>query len=227
MKHCFFIYPLLLIVGTASSQRIGCGVFATGMFHSYYDTYDSPHHGSKSGMTPGGGINFTFYKEGNSKDNLRVNSFDVSFYQKETDSIHAMTYDTGSAPVINFYGTQTVRYTFLRYSHSNYLQVGESPFLYCIIGIQLGGILNKSSYNLPGYDPSQHYLDPSWKGELPKKTHGAFGGFHVGMAYEFQRFFLTAEGHVDYPFFRFPYYSLGLRLAFQAGITIPIDFKRK
>jgi hypothetical protein len=224
MKKYLPVIILCIYSCSAFSQRKAVGLFVTGMKHSFYETEDAPHSGYKSGFETGGGLNFSWIIDGNKEGNLRFNTLSLEFYGKITDSIVAKTFDSGSAPVIYFPGTQTTNYTFLSYEHSNFLAAEESPFLYFIVGFQLCAALNSSTYKLPGYSPSLYYLDPGDKhGGLPAKSPGAIIGLHTGMAYEFEHLFIVAKAKVEFPFFRFPEYSMGMRVAIDAGVIFPIN----
>ncbi len=222
MKKILALVIACICSVSAISQRKAAGLFGTGMKHAFYDNGESPHTGYKSGIEIGGGLSFTFINEGRQIKNQRFNMFSLGGYGKTTDSIQVETYDRGSAPVERFRGTQTTRYSFLAFEHSNFIGAGENPFLYYIVGFQVAAVLNSSTYKLPGYSPSLHYIDPGDEGALPARSPGALLGFHAGISYELEHLFIVAKVKADYPFFKTPEYSMGVRAALDAGIIIPI-----
>ncbi len=217
------VFGILCFCQGAFSQTHAFGGFASTMKASFYsENYsDSPHDGYKSKITSGGGINFSFIKEGNREGNLRVNTLSLETYQKQTDSIHAWTYNSGGNSAITFSGTQTSRYSFFTIEHSNYLTPWDNPFLYFIVGFQVGAGLNSSSYDLPGHSSSM-YMDPGDRhGNLPALSPCVFGGLHTGMSYEFEKAIIVARAKTDMYFFRPGAFSIGSRIALNVGVMFP------
>ncbi|CAN5272536.1 hypothetical protein BH09BAC5_BH09BAC5_24970 [soil metagenome] len=226
MRFHFTFSSVLLSAGliflniiTLDAQNTAIGAFGTVMKPYFYhlNYANNPHEGHKSNFTESGGAEIAWLKEGNrNEENQRFNSLNFNFYSSSVDSIQSLTFDSGSAPVDTFNGTQKSNNFFITLSHTNFLKTKWNQFSYYLIGIQIGGIINKSTYKLPGFDPHTNNPDPRFY----ESNLGAFAGLHIGFAYEFEKFFIYSKVSANTSFFAHPEYMIGSWAALQVGIII-------